>query len=179
MHEATFRWVDELMAAEYPEMTRINIGGLSRFYLTRPGSSRRLHHDLDGCVADQLAATGRKRPPHTSTQTSCGSSRSDSWRTALASGRCRAPRQSWGSRCCDLSSTTSHASGCYGSDTTRSPSSPTCSIRRGTPSSAGRRNTASCSFSAGIRVKGILRRTVTVSERRTRGAGYSSKRSRC
>ena len=44
-HEATFRWVDELMAAEYPEMTRVNIEELSRFYLTRPGSSRRLHHE--------------------------------------------------------------------------------------------------------------------------------------
>ena len=65
VHEATFRWVDELMAAEYPEMTRVNIEELSRFYLTRPGSSRRLHHELDGCVADQLAANRQEASaPH-------------------------------------------------------------------------------------------------------------------
>ena len=46
-------------------MTRVNIEELSRFYLTRPGSSRRLHRELDGCLADQLAANRQEASaPH-------------------------------------------------------------------------------------------------------------------
>ena len=56
VHEATYRWVDDLLEKEKLGMRRVGIEELARFYLTRPGTSRRLHHEADGCVADRLAA---------------------------------------------------------------------------------------------------------------------------
>ena len=56
VHEATYRWVDDMLENEKLGMRRVGIEELARFYLTRPGTSRRLHHEADGCVADRLAA---------------------------------------------------------------------------------------------------------------------------
>ena len=137
-HEAMFKWVDEMLAAEQPEMRRIIVDELAHLYLTRPGTSRRLHHEVDGCTADVLAAQRLEVPrtdinPGIAKKLKIGMVENCAGisQVSAAAGAASA------SRCCDWSATTRHASGSYVDDT---PGSPCCKTSRTTRgSNASRR----------------------------------------